>query len=112
MWVNRNGNWYDVTNWSLKDGFSLVSFENVWYKMLKIAFKFPPQFESIESGKFDWELKEFGYKDFEGESRKILKNSFFNNFFEQFYFFFLKFFERPSRLGISILRRHFLPRVC
>merc|ERR1712227_80916 len=68
MWVNRNGNWYDVTNWSLKDGFSLVSFENVWYKLLKIAFKFPPQFESIESGKFDWELKEFGYKDFEGES--------------------------------------------
>ena len=79
MWVNRNGNWYDVTNWSLKDGFSLVSFENVWYKLLKFAFKFPPEFESIESGKFDWGLKEFGYKDFEGESRKIFKNSFLMN---------------------------------
>ena len=72
MWVNRNGNWWDVTNWSLRDNFSLVSLENTWYQLLRFAFKFPPKFENIESGNFEYELKEFGFKDYQGDSRKIL----------------------------------------
>jgi len=68
MWVNRNGNWWDVTNWSLRDNFSLVSLENTWYQLLRFAFKFPPKFENIESGNFEYELKEFGFKDYQGES--------------------------------------------
>jgi len=45
-----------------------TSLETIWYEILRFSYEFPPKFKQIQDGNFDYTLKEFGYKDYEGES--------------------------------------------